>query len=354
MIEADEIARKAGYSRPHTVHCGPDGIYVSALRQPGGRRARRRLPARPRRLHGQGQWEVDRGRSSSPTTSGGTSPSDIVITSEWGTPDMFEDGLVGELLLGNKYGHRLHVWDLAPRKHVQELDLGDQHQMMLELRPAHDPTKGYGFVGVVTSTPTWQRLRLALEPRRGRPRVGREGASRSRPSRPRPSSSRRSCSRSARSRRSSPTSTCRSTTVPLRLLLGDRRAAAVRRERPVRAARTGIGADGRHRRARGAPDAGRSAAGRRWSRCQPRRPARLRHQLALRSLGRPVLPRGHRRLARQARRRARTAGSTLDPSVPGRLRRRARRTRSASRAATPPPTPTASRIADGRGCGRGC
>ena len=37
---------------------------------------------------------------------------DTVITSEWGTPNMVEDGLVGELLLGNKYGHKLHVWDL--------------------------------------------------------------------------------------------------------------------------------------------------------------------------------------------------------------------------------------------------
>ena len=75
-----------------------------------------------------------------------------MITSEWGTPKMVEDGLVGELLLGNQYGHRLHVFDLESRKHVQEIDLGAEHQMVLELRPAHDPAKGYGFVGVVTST----------------------------------------------------------------------------------------------------------------------------------------------------------------------------------------------------------
>ncbi len=35
-IEAKEIADRAGYSRPHTVHCGPDGIYVSALGAPDG------------------------------------------------------------------------------------------------------------------------------------------------------------------------------------------------------------------------------------------------------------------------------------------------------------------------------
>src|SRR2546422_7570393 len=35
-IEPDEIANRAGYSRPHTSHCGPDGIYVSALGSPTG------------------------------------------------------------------------------------------------------------------------------------------------------------------------------------------------------------------------------------------------------------------------------------------------------------------------------
>src|SRR3954451_14571615 len=31
VLEAEELAKRAGYSRPHTVHCGPEGIYVSAL-----------------------------------------------------------------------------------------------------------------------------------------------------------------------------------------------------------------------------------------------------------------------------------------------------------------------------------
>ncbi len=30
-ISAEEIAAKTGYSRPHTSHCGPDGIYMNAL-----------------------------------------------------------------------------------------------------------------------------------------------------------------------------------------------------------------------------------------------------------------------------------------------------------------------------------
>ena len=30
-ITAEELAAKAGYSRPHTIHCGPGGIFVFNL-----------------------------------------------------------------------------------------------------------------------------------------------------------------------------------------------------------------------------------------------------------------------------------------------------------------------------------
>jgi selenium-binding protein 1 len=64
---------------------------------------------------------------------------------------MIENGLVPDLLLGAKYGHQLHVWDLRRRKHLQAIDLGSEHQLVLELRQARDPTKAYGFAGVVIS-----------------------------------------------------------------------------------------------------------------------------------------------------------------------------------------------------------
>jgi methanethiol oxidase len=152
VIEADEIAGKAGYSRPHTVHCGPDGIYVSALGNPEGDGPGGVFLLDHDDFGVKGQWEADRGPQELAYDFWWHLNLGTLITSEWGTPNMVEDGLVGELLLGNKYGHRLHVFDLASRKHVQELDLGPEHQMVLELRPAHDPDNGYGFVGVVTST----------------------------------------------------------------------------------------------------------------------------------------------------------------------------------------------------------
>src|SRR3954468_23352143 len=151
-VTADEIASKTGYSRPHTIHCGPDGIYVSALGNPDGDGPGGIFLLDHDDFSVKGAWENDRGPQELAYDFWWHLNQGTVITSEWGTPKMVENGLIGELLLSNQYGHKLHIWDLEKRKHVQEIDLGPEHQMVLELRPAHDPRKTYGFVGVVAST----------------------------------------------------------------------------------------------------------------------------------------------------------------------------------------------------------
>ena len=76
---------------------------------------------------------------------------DTMVTSEWATPSMLEDGLNPEDLLGRRFGHHLNFWSLSQGKLVQRVDLGDQHQMVLELRPVHDPSTTFGFSGAVIS-----------------------------------------------------------------------------------------------------------------------------------------------------------------------------------------------------------
>ena len=152
VIEREEIERKTGYSRVHTVHCGPDGIYVSALGNPDGDGPGGIFVLDHDTLEVKGAWEKDRGSQRLAYDFWWHLGYDRVISSEWGTPNMVEAGVQPDLLLGNEYGHRLHVWDMKRRRHVQEIELGPEHQMPLELRPAHDPDKAYGFVGVVVST----------------------------------------------------------------------------------------------------------------------------------------------------------------------------------------------------------
>jgi selenium-binding protein 1 len=150
-IEPQEIASRAGYSRPHTIHCGPEGIYVSALGAPDGNGPGGIFIVDHDTFAVKGRWELDRGPQQLAYDFWWHLGYDTAITSEWGTPNMVEAGVNPEILLAGGYGHKLHFWDLPKRRHKQEIDLGAEQQMVLELRPAHDPTKAYGFVGVVTS-----------------------------------------------------------------------------------------------------------------------------------------------------------------------------------------------------------
>ncbi len=151
VIEPDEIRERAGYSRPHTVHCGPEGIYVSALGNGNGGGPGGVFLIDPVTFEVLGRWEVDRGPQRFAYDFWWHLGYDTVISSEWGTPEMFENGLIPELLLAAKYGRRLHFWDMRRRRHMQEIDFGDTSQLVFELRPAHDPTKAYGFVNCVLS-----------------------------------------------------------------------------------------------------------------------------------------------------------------------------------------------------------
>jgi methanethiol oxidase len=151
VIEAETLAQRTGYGAPHTVHCGPDGVYVSALGAPGGDGPGGTLVMDPETFEVKGKWEIDRGPQQLAYDIWWHLGLDTMITSTWGTPNMVKDGVNPELLLAGKYGHKLHFWDLRRRRHVQDLELGAEQQMALELRPAHDPAKAYGFLGVVLS-----------------------------------------------------------------------------------------------------------------------------------------------------------------------------------------------------------
>jgi selenium-binding protein 1 len=151
VIEPEEFIRKTGYTAPHTIHCGPEGIYGSALGAANGDAPGGIFLMDAETFEVKGPWEQDRGPQQLAYDFWWHLGHDILVTSEWGTPNMVKDGVNPELLLGGKYGHKLHVWSLDRRRHLQEIDLGAEQQMVLELRPAHDPNKTYGFVGVVVS-----------------------------------------------------------------------------------------------------------------------------------------------------------------------------------------------------------
>ena len=151
VIEPEELMHATGYSRPHTVHCGSDGIYLSALGNAAGDGPGGIFLLDHDSFDPLGAWEIERGPQRLAYDFWWHLASDTMVTSEWGTPNMVESGAVPDLLMSKQYGRRIHFWDLRKRRHQKSLLLGEDSQMVLELRPAHDPTRRYGFVNVVMS-----------------------------------------------------------------------------------------------------------------------------------------------------------------------------------------------------------
>lgn len=152
VIGPEAIARITGYSRPRAVRSAPGGVFVTALGAPDGEGPGGMFVLDPETLDVRGRWEIDRGPQHLAGDVGWHLSHGLAITSEWGTPGTVERGVDLDRLLAGGYGHRLHVWDLRRRAHLETLDLGAEHQLALELRPAHDPTRAYGFAGVAVSS----------------------------------------------------------------------------------------------------------------------------------------------------------------------------------------------------------
>ena len=356
VIEAEELARRTGYAAPHTVHCGPDGIYLSALGAPDGNGPGGIFMLDPETFDVRGRWEIDRGPQHLAYDFWWHLGLDTMVTSDVGHAEHGEGRRQpGAAARRASTGNTLHVWDLRRRRHVQALDLGAEQQMVLELRPAHDPTRAYGFAGVVLSLKDlsssiwlWYRERTA-NGSNGEWAIKKVIEIPAEPADP---------------DKLPPLLKGFKAVAPLvtdiNLSLDDRflyvscwgtgefiqydvqRSVQPEEDR----ARSGSAASCGARRIPASPaSAERRAAD---GRDQPRRQARLLHQLALLALGRQFYPGRRPRLDGEGRRAARGRHGARSRVLP-RVRRRCARTRCGSRAATPPPTRTATPEARARG-----
>jgi len=92
-IPAEKTVSVSGYSRFHTVHCGPDGVYVSGLGSglgdegPGGILVLDHYSFSPL-----GRFEIARGSQYLAYDFWWHLGEDVMITSEWAVPKYFENG----------------------------------------------------------------------------------------------------------------------------------------------------------------------------------------------------------------------------------------------------------------------
>jgi selenium-binding protein 1 len=151
VIEPGTVIGRSGYSRLHTVHCGPDAIYISALGSPDGEGPGGILVLDHLSFDVLGRWEVYRGPQYYSYDFWWHLAYDVMITSEWTVPRYFENGLDLEALKAGRYGNQVHFWDLKRRRHLYSVKLSDEDRMILELRPFHNPLEPKGFVNSVVN-----------------------------------------------------------------------------------------------------------------------------------------------------------------------------------------------------------
>jgi len=126
------------------VHCGPDGIYVSALGNATGDGPGGVFLMDHETFEVLGRWEVERGPQRLAYDMWWHLGYDTVVTSEWGTPNTVENGLVPEILLGANYGRRLHFWDRKAQASA-EIDFGPEYQLVVRAQAGARSDQGLGL-----------------------------------------------------------------------------------------------------------------------------------------------------------------------------------------------------------------
>src|SRR5690606_16195612 len=84
VIEPDEVMARTGYSRLHTVHCGPDAIYVNAMGSSNGHDGPGGVFLLDHfNFDVIGPWEIDRGDQELAYDFWWHIADDVMVTSEW-------------------------------------------------------------------------------------------------------------------------------------------------------------------------------------------------------------------------------------------------------------------------------
>ncbi|MCC7418875.1 MAG: selenium-binding family protein [Planctomycetaceae bacterium] len=155
VIEPDEIIKKTKLTAPHTVHCRADGtIMISMLGNengdgPGG------FLLLDEKFNVAGRWEADLKGMNYNYDFWYQPRHDVMVSSEWGSPNTTRPGFKLEDVKAGKYGQHLHFWDWEKRTIAQSIDLGAKGLIPLEVRFHHNPESTQGFVGAALSSVVW-------------------------------------------------------------------------------------------------------------------------------------------------------------------------------------------------------
>jgi selenium-binding protein 1 len=151
VIEPEDVMKKAKLSLPMTTHClGFGQVMISAMGDEEGKPKGGFIVLDCKSYEVVGNWEK------TPAPLGYDFwyqyRHNVMISSGWGDPRTFLNGFNPQDVTDGKYGRSLYVWDFMEKKVVQEIDLGPEGLIPLELRFLHNPDATEGFVGAALSS----------------------------------------------------------------------------------------------------------------------------------------------------------------------------------------------------------
>jgi selenium-binding protein 1 len=154
VIEPEEVKEKTNLSAPHTFHCLANGnIMISMLGDKNG-------DAPGGFLLLTENFEID-GKWGDTSNMGFNYDFwyqpyfNIMVSSEWGSPNTYKHGFNPADVAAGKYGQNLYFWDWKEGKIIKKIDLGEDGLIPLELRFHHNPKSSHGFVAAALSSAVW-------------------------------------------------------------------------------------------------------------------------------------------------------------------------------------------------------
>uniref|UniRef100_A0A914C719 Methanethiol oxidase n=2 Tax=Acrobeloides nanus TaxID=290746 RepID=A0A914C719_9BILA len=149
IIEPEEL-HKHDVSFPHTPHCLADGnVMISTLGDANGEKKGNFILIDGSTFDVKETWPAPDSPPQKFNYDFWYQPRlNVMVASEWGTPNKIKSGFKTEDLDAGEYGKQIHIYDWKEHKLVQTIELdGFEGWMPLEVRFLHEPSKAHCFYG---------------------------------------------------------------------------------------------------------------------------------------------------------------------------------------------------------------
>jgi len=160
IVKHEEVIKKTGTNNLHTTHCLADGnIMISGMGDAEGNGRGSFVLINGKTFRVEGTWQKPGAETPFGYDFWYQPRLDVMVSSEWGHPNIFGKGFNPLDVAEGKYGSRLHIWKWSSKEYVKAIDMGDDGRIPLEVRFLHEPSADVGFVGCALSSTVFRIYR---------------------------------------------------------------------------------------------------------------------------------------------------------------------------------------------------